>query len=132
MVGDWLTEDLIALKREAIESIYHHRMTVYDIRDQYNPETGFDEPVEIPIIENEPCRVSSQVADPTDAYPKGYIKKVNLICRPELDIPIGCRIEVDFYNGKHDQYRQVSPARHYSDHQTLIMRKWREEQYKYA
>lgn len=129
---DWLTDDLIALKRETIESIYDHTMTVYDIRDEYNPVTGFNEPMEIPIIENEPCRISSQTVDPTDNNPKGYIKKVNLICAPELDIPIGCRIEVDFYCGRHDQYRQVSPAKHFSDHQTLTMRKWREDDYKYA
>ena len=129
---DWLTDDLIALKRHAIESIYDHRMTVYDIRTEYNPETGFDEPHEVKIIENEPCRISTQIVDPTDDHPTQFKKKTNLICAPELDIPIGARIDVDFYNDKHDPYKQVSAARHYSDHQTLIMREFTREKDKYA
>lgn len=131
-MDSWITPELIQLKRDAIESIYHHRFTVYRKQPVFNEETGFMEEKEVPIIEDAPCRISTQIVDPTDDLPRDYIQKVNLITAPEWDIPIGCRIHVKYYNGIEEDYMQVSASRDYSDHQTLIMRQYREGKAKYA
>lgn len=129
---DWLTPELIALKRDAIESIYDHRMTVYEVKQVYNPKTGFDEPQEVKKYEDEPCRISTQVTYAIEENPDLLQEKTNLICAPELDIPMGCHIEVKFYNGVVKRYKQISSARAYSDHQTLIMQRYVEGQEKFA
>lgn len=131
---DWLTPDIIALKRMAIESIYDHRMTVYDRTEVFNPQTGFSEMKDVPIegLIDVPCRVSNQLAQPTEDLPREFAQRISLICAPEYDIPEGCRIHIDFYNGIEEDYQMVSTSRDYSDHQTLIMRRYREGNANYA
>lgn len=107
-------------------------MTVYDIQQKYNPETGFHESVLTPIYEDVPCRVSKQLTEPTDENPAVIQEKTTLICAPELEINPGCHIEVTVYKGIKQYYEQVSQARNYSDHQTLLMREVTEDNWKYA
>lgn len=107
-------------------------MTVYDIQQKYNPETGFHEPVMTAIYEDVPCRVSKQLTEPTEDNPAAIQEKTTLICAPELKINPGCHIEVTVYKGIVQHYVQVSEPRNYSDHQTLLMREVKEDTWKYA
>lgn len=128
----WITPEVIAMKREAIESIYHHRMNVYDIQNVFNSDTGFMEEKEVKIYEDIPCRASTQLVEPTAERPREYGKKIRIHCAPELEIPIGARIELTFYNGVTQNFEFVSSSRNYSDHQVLLMRRYREGQSNYA
>ena len=128
----WITPELIALKREVIESIYHHRMTVYQHENVLNPKTGYDEPQEVPIYVDEPCRGSTQLSEPTTNLPREFTKTLRIHCAPELEIPIGSHIVVTFYNGKVQDFGRVSSARHYSDHQVLLMSEFKEDSASYA
>lgn len=131
---DWITPEVIALKREAIESIYHHRFTVYDRREALNEKTGFWEPQDVLVegLEDLPCRVAKQLSEPTDDLPREFAQRATLITAPEYDIPEGARIHVKYYNGIEEDYMQVSASRDYSDHQTILMRMYREGEGKYA
>lgn len=128
----WITPELIALKREVLESIYHHKMTVYSHQNIFDKDTGFYEPREVPILIDEPCRGSTQIVEPTTDRPRTFTKKLRIHCAPELDIPIGAHIIVTFYNDKTQDFGQVSSSRHYSDHQVLLMEEFKEETAKYA
>lgn len=130
----WITPEIIALKREAIESIYHHRFTAYDRQEVFNPDTGYWEMKDAPIegLIDLPCRVAKQLSEPTDERPREYMQRATLITAPEYDIPEGARIHVKYYNGIEEEYMQVSASRDYSDHQTLLMRKYKEGNAKYA
>lgn len=123
----WITPRVIALKRSAIESIYHHRMTVYRRENVYNPETGFDEDKWVPYIIDQPCRASTQLVEPTDGRPEEFNKKMRIHCAPELEIEPGSRIDLTFYNGITQSFRHVSSSRNYSDHQVLLMRRFDKE-----
>ncbi len=128
----WITPELIALKREVLESIYHHRMTVYHHENVLNKDTGFNEPQEIILYKNEPCRGSTQLSNPTIGNPKEFDKRLRIHCAPELDIPIGAHVVVTFYNDKVQDFGHVSSARHYSDHQVLIMNEFDKDNANYA
>lgn len=127
----WITPEVIALKREAIESIYHHRMTVYRNENVYNPETGFDEQQWVPYIIDEPCRASTQLVEPTEGRPEEHNKKLRLHCAPELVIEPGSRIDITFYHDVHQSFRHVSSSRNYSDHQVILMRRFDKEDENY-
>lgn len=128
----WITPEVIAMKREAIESIYHHRMNVYDRRNVFNPDKGCKEQKEVLIYEDVPCRASTQLVEPTAERPREFGKKIRIHCAPELEIPIGARIELTFYNNVTQNFEFVSSSRNYSDHQVLLMRRFREGQSNYA
>ena len=128
----WITPEVIAMKREALESIYHHRMTVYHHENVFDESTGFYEPKEVPIYIDEPCRGSTQLVEPTMDRPKEFTKKLRIHCAPELDIPIGSHIILTFYHNKTQDFGEVSSSRHYSDHQVLLMNEFREDKAKYA
>lgn len=131
-MNTWITPEVIAMKREALESIYHHRMTVYVTKTEYDPQTGFYEPKEKEIYSNIPCRASTQMVEPTQDLPYEFSKKMRVHCAPELEIPEGSKIKLTFYHGKEESFWHVSARRIHSDHQVLLMREYDEKDLNYA
>lgn len=131
-MNTWITPEVIALKREAIESIYHHRMTVYATKTILNPQTGIHEPQEIEIYSNIPCRASTQMVEPTQDVPYEFSKKMRVHCAPELEIPPGSKVKLTFYHQKTETFWHVSSRRIHSDHQVLLMRQMDEKDITYA
>lgn len=117
-IGHNITDRVKQLKREAVESLYWHSVDIYQNGYVIEESSGISRPGYHLIIENEPCRVSSQIVDPTSDNPKEYFKRIAIMLRPELDIPPGCRFHV-YFNDKEEDFKQSSDARKFSDHQTI-------------
>lgn len=130
-VPDVLTDELVALKRATIESIYHARVTVWTTTNEVKKGSVFKEEVKKTVCENEPCRITGQLGDPVQGNPKTAVKRVNLMVAPEWEIPEGSTIEVT-YNGYTKRYRMSAPPYHYSDHQTISLLEYTEEKGDFA
>ena len=119
-----LTPEIIAFKREVFESFYSGRCTIYTIEHKENPATGYHEPVKNIVVENEPCRITRQSSRPAQQektrLPEEFRDTVNLMIRPEIDIPPGSTMVVTF-NGHTYKYRETGDTQMYSDHQTIKM-----------
>lgn len=117
-IGLHITEEVKQRKREAVESLYWHRVNIYQNTTYEEEDSGIEITDFKLIIEDEPCRVSSQITDPTSNSPKEFFKRISVILRPELDIPPGCRFDIEF-NGRKESFKQAGDSRKYSDHQTI-------------
>lgn len=112
------TPEVIAFKRECIESLYNATMTVTTTTQEYNPKTYFDEEVVKEIITDEPCRIVEQGIDPVKNLPRRTDNVSSIMCAPELVIPAGSEITVKLYTNELKFFR-AGESKHYSDHQTL-------------
>lgn len=130
-VPNVVNEDLVALKRATIESLYFARVTIWTTVNENKPGSVFQEKVKKVICEDEPCRITGQLSDPVDGNPKELVKRVNLMVAPEWDIPEGSTIEVT-YNGYTKRYECSAPPYHYSDHQTLSLLEYTEQKGRFA
>lgn len=126
-IGDYITNRVRKAKREAIESLYWHKVNIYQNTYITEEDSGIEIPGYHLIIEDEPCRVTSQITDPTSNTPKEFYKRIAVMLRPELDIPPGCKFELDF-NGKHGSFKQSGEAKKYSDHQTIELMVYNENE----
>lgn len=124
-------ENLVKLKRATIETLYSARVTVWTQTNEENARTHFQEVKKHVICKDEPCRITGQLSDPVEGYPKEFVKRVNLMLAPEWIIPEGSYIEVT-YNGYKKLYRLSAPPYHYSDHQTISLLEADEERGVYA
>lgn len=125
-VPEVLTEELVAIKRATIESLYFARVTIWTSEYEKPKGKPFQEEVKVTICKDEPCRITSQLGDPVQGDPKVAVKRVNLMVAPEWEIPEGSEIEVT-YNGYTKRYRMSAPPYHYSDHQTISLLEYTEE-----
>lgn len=126
-----LTDELVALKRATIESLYFAKVNIWTTVNERKPGSVFMEETTKFICKDEPCRITSQLADPVQGNPKEAVKRVNLMVAPEWDIPEGSSIEVT-YNGYTKRYRMSAPPYHYSDHQTISLLEYTEEKGDFA
>ena len=115
-----LTDEIIALKREAVESLYTGIMKVYEYPKIKNPKTGIEKPLEYFKYSDVPCRISSQGGGTTNKTDKKPVisKGISVICPPEYEIKAGSRLEITF-NGETNRYKLAGEKKLYSDHQTI-------------
>lgn len=131
LVPHVLTDELIALKRRTIESLYSARVNIWTTTNEKSPGSNFQRQVTHTICKDEPCRITGQLSDPVEGNPKEEVKRVNLMLAPEWKIPEGSFIEVT-YNGFTKLYKCSAPPYHYSDHQTISLLEYTEERGAYA
>lgn len=113
-----LTEEVKEIKRDAIRLLWVHTVTITCKKNVYNPSTGVEEPTDVVICKDEPCRLSKQTTNPNDGAPKQMEEMVHCMFRPEIDVPPGSTLIVNF-NGKTETYDVSGPAQVYWDHQTV-------------
>lgn len=117
-----ITEELIAFKREVMESLYVATCTVTVTRHTEDRETGRYVPEKVVVLKDEPCRLIRQSAKPTEKESAGasaeFKQTTHLMLAPECDIPDGSLVEVTMY-GVTRQFDSTGEPQRYSDHQTL-------------
>lgn len=123
------TASVVGAVRRTIESTYTDLMTVSvmaDIKDDV-----FDDKCEQIIVENEPCRISYKTDSTASRASSGdgaanIEQTVELFCRPELDIPAGCKISVVRSGVSCNYCRSGEPSR-YDTHQEVslaLFKRW--------
>lgn len=115
-----IPDSVHAIQRAAIESLYTGTLTATRTEYVTDPETGFEKVEKVVIVENEPCRVTRQLSNPTEGYPKEYFETVHVTLAPEVIIPPGSELDIDFHD-EHMHFKQTSSVRRFTSHQTIEM-----------
>lgn len=115
-----LTEDLMDFKRKLIESLYSGTLTAWTETStrSTNPYSALEEYGKEILLDKVPCRVTRQFGPATERTPKIYETTIRVMLAPEIKIPPGSILTIEF-NGHTKDYRQTGePVIHY-DHQML-------------
>lgn len=113
-----ISDDVLALRRELLESLYTGTLTATKTVYKENPKTHLMEKTTEVICEDEPCRVTRQVSQPTERNPKIYEEVVAITLRPEIDIPPGSEVDCTFH-GDTLHFKQSGSVKKYTAHQTI-------------
>lgn len=103
------------------------RCTIYEFQDVTDPETWQTTQKEIPVLENEPCRLSYNREQATDIANGAAIvsQGITLFIRPDLVIKAGSVIEIT-QNGVTEKYKGSGKPAVYSNHQEITLELYEE------
>jgi hypothetical protein len=114
---------MVTAARKAIESLYLGRCSAYEYRSVTDPVTKIAEPGEVPVLAEQPCRLSfktiSSASSDNGAAPVTQI--VKLFIAPEIIIKPGSKITVT-QNGVTADYQSSGQPAVYSGHQEIILK----------
>lgn len=103
------------------------KCTIYEYQDVTDPETFQTTQKEVPILIDEPCRLSqntvshnqNELVSIMDGAPLVQ-QIIVLFIRPDIDIKEGSVIEVT-QHGRTDKYKRSSKPAVYSNHQEIVL-----------
>ncbi len=113
---------MVTAERKAIESQYTGRCTVYEYQSVKDPETKITTKQEIPVLMDQPCRLSFKTitsTSPTDGTAT-ITQAVKLFIAPEIAIKPGSKITVTQNGATADYQRSGQPAV-YTNHQEIVL-----------
>lgn len=105
-----------------LEKLWIGRCTVYTYQDVTDPTNYQTTKVLLPIVVDEPCRLSHNREQTTDVVNGAAVvsESITLFIRPDLTIPAGSVIEIT----QHDEtvkYKSSSKSAKYTNHQEIIL-----------
>lgn len=105
-----------------LEKLWIGRCTIYSKQEVTNPDTYETTFEDVPIIVDEPCRVSFDRNETTDIISGAPVVSqiIMLFIRPDLTIPAGSVIEVTQHD-KTVKYQRSSEPSIYTNHQEIIL-----------
>ncbi len=111
-----------ARSRIAIEILYEHTCTVVEYRKIKDPITKVTKPQEVPVIENQPCKLSfSNVKHSEQTESANSISQiVKLFIAPEVEIKEGSKIIVN-HNDRISEYKNSGVPAIYNSHQEIVL-----------
>lgn len=119
--GPDISETERRVMRKEFEKMYCNRLAVYvkqEVTDKITHVTRFEDSIRYANI---PCRISEQnISVATDDEPARVSKQIKVILAPEIKIPPGSTILLD-YHGYTGKFRQTGLPYVKSDTQTLIL-----------
>lgn len=115
-----LTEDLMNFKRKLIESLYSGTLTAWVETSTMsdNPYSALEEYGKEILLDHVPCRVTRQFDPATEKTPKIYKTTIRVMLAPEIVIPPGSILTIEF-QGHSKDYRQSGEPVIHSDHQMI-------------
>lgn len=98
------------------------KCTIYEFQDITNPVTWQTTQKEVPVLENEPCRLSYNREQATDISNGAAVvsQSITLFIRPDLVIKPGSVIEIT-QHGVTEKYKGSGKPAIYSNHQEIIL-----------
>lgn len=118
------------MKTNPLAILWTGKATIYEYQDITDPNTFLSTQGEVPVVEDEPCRVSfshdsvNQVVDSSEGVPKA-IQVITLFIRPDLVINPGSIIEVT-QNNRTTKYKGASVPSVYTNHQEIELELYEE------
>lgn len=108
------------LQRKALEFLYVGRCTVIERQNVKDPITQITKQEEVPVLENQPCRLSfDRIASTNQTDTVGIVaQSTKLFIAPELDIKAGSKIVVT-QRGRTTEYTRSGEPAIYSSHQEI-------------
>lgn len=98
------------------------KCTIYEFQDTTSPVTWQTTQKEVPVLENEPCRLSYNREQATDISNGAAVvsQSITLFIRPDLVIKPGSVIEIT-QHGVTEKYKGSGKPAIYSNHQEIIL-----------
>lgn len=98
------------------------KCTIYEFEDVVNPETYQTTQKEVPVLVDEPCRLSYNHEQATNIRSGAAVvsQSITLFIRPDLVIKPGSVIEIT-QNGVTERYKGSGQPAIYSNHQQIIL-----------
>ena len=98
------------------------KCTIYEFKDVVDPDTYQTTQQEVPVVVDEPCRVSYNREQATDTQNGVAVvsQSIMLFIRPDLVITPGSVIEVT-QHGVTEKYEGSSQSAIYSNHQQIVL-----------
>lgn len=99
------------------------KCTIYEFQDFTDPVTYQTTQKEVPVLVDEPCRLSYNHEQATDIRSGAAVvsQSITLFIRPDLVIKPGSRIEVT-QNGITEKYEGSGQPAVYTNHQQIILK----------
>lgn len=98
------------------------RCTIYEFQDITDPETFQTTQKEVPVLENEPCRLSYNREQSTNIANGAAVvsQSITLFIRPDLVIKPGSVIEIT-QNGVTEKFKGSGKPAVYTNHQEIVL-----------
>lgn len=98
------------------------RCTIYEYQNVTDPETFQTTQQQVPILEDEPCRLSYNYEQATNIQSGAAVvsQSITLFIRPDLVISPGSVIEIT-QNGITEKYKGSGQPAVYTNHQEIIL-----------
>lgn len=98
------------------------RCTIYEYQDMTEPETYQTIQKEVPVLKDEPCRLSYNHEQATDIRSGAAVvsQSITLFIRNDLKIKPGSVIEIT-QNGVTEKYKGSGQPAVYSNHQEIVL-----------
>lgn len=113
--------------RQAIESTYDGKCTIYEYKKMKDPKTKITELKEVAVVKDKSCRVSyntlSTVVSSNNA--NDVLQKVKLFIAPEIQIKAGSKIVITQY-GVTNAYQKSGEPAIYATHQEINLELYQE------
>ena len=105
-----------------LTTLWVGRCTIYEFEDVINPETLQTTQKEVPVLINEPCRLSYNYEQSTNIQSGAAVvsQSITLFIRPDLAIKPGSIIEIT-QNNVTERYCGSGQPAIYSRHQEIIL-----------
>lgn len=103
------------------------KCTIYEYQDVTDPETYQTTQQEVPVLVDEPCRLSYNHEQSTNIQSGAAVvsQSITLFIRPDLVIKPGSVIEVT-QHGVTDKYKGSGKPAVYSNHQQIILQLYKD------
>lgn len=86
-------------QRKALEKLWKDRCTIIQRVEVTDPDTKLTDSQEIPLVEDQPCKLSFEALTSTDGDPVATTAQgVKLFLSPDIEIPAGCKVIVTRQN----------------------------------
>ena len=98
------------------------KCTIYEFQDEVNPITFQTTQKEVPVLVDEPCRLSYNHEQATDIQSGAAVvsQSITLFIRPDLEIKPGSVIEIT-QNNVTERYKGSGQPAVYTNHQQIIL-----------
>ena len=98
------------------------KCTIYEYQDVTDPETYQTTQREVPVVVDEPCRLSYNYEQSTNIQSGAAVvsQSITLFIRPDLVIKPGSAIKVT-QNGVTERYKGSGKPAVYSNHQQIVL-----------
>lgn len=105
-----------------LATLWTGRCTVYEYQDIVDPETYQTTQQEVPVLVDEPCRLSYNYEQATNIRSGAAVvsQSITLFIRPDLEIKPGSVIEIT-QNNITDRYNGSGKPAVYTNHQEIIL-----------
>ena len=118
---------MVNAHRKALERLWKDRCAFYVQQEVTDPETNLTDFQEVPLLEDQPCKLSFENLTTTDENHVATVAQgVKLFLSPDVVIPPGCKIVVHRFNELEREftYSQSGEAGVFTNHQEITLALW--------